>query len=82
MFGGSEKTNALKKAYKPKIENKIVASVIVGLRVIFLGILLIRDLGGEAGETTEYGGGDRSLGLEFIDCCPKVIVVEPCVTLL
>lgn len=72
----------LKKAYKAKIENKVVASVRVGLRVNFLGILLIRDFGGAAGETTEDGGGDRSLGLGFMDCSPKAMVVEPCVILI
>lgn len=74
--------NVLKKAYKAKIENKVVASVRVDL-VNFLRILLIRDLGGDAGGMmTEDGGGDRSLGLGFMDCSPKFIVVTPCAILL
>lgn len=62
----------LKKTYKAKIENKVVASVrVVGLRFNFLGGILllrfgVRDLG-EGGEDGEGSGGDLSLGLGFID---------------
>lgn len=69
LFGGLGNMKVLKKTYKAKIENKVVASVrVVGLRVNFLGgILLLRFGVRDLGEGGEGSGGDLSLGLGFID---------------